>query len=156
LGLAEVAAGIPVGLLEDTLDVRHPYLYRPLVEFALGLPPEFCARPYARKWILREAMRGILPEAVRTRVGKGAVFGRLAWSLAAQRALLDPLTKDSILEDLGVIDGGKLRAAFMAAPHERDGRVKLHAAVQHTLAIEAWLQLRSGRWPCGGHSTKVA
>ena len=156
LGLAEVAAGVPVGLLEDTLDVRHPFLYRPLVEFALRLPPELCARPYARKWVLREAMRGILPDAVRTRVGKGAVFGRFAWSLAAQRALLEPLTQAMILEDLGVIDGKQLRAAFVAAPHERDGRVKLHAAVQHTLALEAWLQSRSGRWPCGAHSTKVA
>ncbi|HEX6965473.1 MAG TPA: asparagine synthase-related protein [Gemmatimonadaceae bacterium] len=154
IGISELAAGIPVGLLEDTLDVRHPYLYRPLVEFALRLPPELCARAYARKWVLREAMRGILPDTVRTRVGKGAVFGRLAWSLAAQRTILAPLVQEPILAELGVVDAAKLRASFEAAQHAPDSRERLHADVQHTLGIEAWLRMRSGRWPCGTTSRK--
>jgi asparagine synthase (glutamine-hydrolysing) len=144
------------GVLADALDVRHPFLYRPLVEFALSLPPELCARPNERKWILREAMRDILPDAVRTRVGKGSPADVLAWSLMALRPLLEPLLHDSILADLGVIDPVKLRAAFDAAPHQPHSMHQPHALVYSTLAIEAWLQMRSGRWPARGRRSSSA
>jgi asparagine synthase (glutamine-hydrolysing) len=145
------SANLTVGVLEDALDVRHPYLYRPLVEFALRLPPELCVRPQERKWILREAMRGILPEPVRTRVGKGITYGLLAWSVANQHARLDPLLRDPILAQLGVVDAAQLHAGFAAAQYERERTQKfVYAGVQVTLAVEAWLRVRSGRWPCAG------
>jgi asparagine synthase (glutamine-hydrolysing) len=150
-GVAAVPGSLPLGVIQDTVDVRHPFLYRPLVEFALRLPPELCARPYARKWILREAMRGVLPEVVRTRVGKGALYGRIAWSLGAQRAILEPLIRDSMLADLGVVDPTHLQVWFKTAQNAPDSREKRFAHVQHTLGIEAWLQTRSGRWPRGSH-----
>ena len=149
--VAAIPAKVITGVIEDALDVRHPYLYRPLVEFALRLPPELCVRPYARKWLLREAMRGILPEPVRTRIGKGVMNGLLAWSLVNQKTYLEPLVCDPILAQLGLIDPDRLRAAFAAAQHERDGNHKLSPDVQHTLAIEAWLRVRSGRWGRGAH-----
>jgi asparagine synthase (glutamine-hydrolysing) len=135
------------GFLGDALDVRYPFLYRPLVEFALGLPPDLCVRAQARKWVLREAMRGILPETVRTRIGKGGVSSLLGWSLTTQRALLDPLLRDPILAQLGIIDAAKLRAAFDVAPGRAYRSDHLQTLVQSTLLLEAWLQLRSDRWP---------
>jgi asparagine synthase (glutamine-hydrolysing) len=152
-GVAEIGGAVSYEVIQEVLDVRHPYLYRPLVEFALRLPPELCARPNARKWALREAMRGLVPEVVRTRVGKAGPYGRFAWSLSAQRELLSPLLDAPILADLGVVDPTKLRAWFETAPHMPDGRQKWHATLHHTLAIEAWLQMRSGRWPSGGHQS---
>lgn len=146
-GIAAIRGALTIGGIEDTLDVRHPFLYRPLVEFALGLPPDLCARPNARKWVLREAMRGILPEAVRMRVGKGMLVGLFAWSTATQRGLLGPLVRDPILADLGVIDAVKFREAFAAVQNEQANRQWHSAALQYTLGIEAWLQTRSGRWP---------
>lgn len=151
-----IAGGLSYAVIEEALDVRHPYLYRPLVEFALRLAPDLCARPNARKWVLREAMRGILPEPVRTRVGKGGPQGTLAWSLSRQRDLLEPLVRAPILAELGVVDGGRLRAVFDALPREPDGREKLHATIHHTLAVEAWLQMRSGRWPGGDSIAKTS
>jgi asparagine synthase (glutamine-hydrolysing) len=135
------------GIIRDSLEVRHPYLYRPLVEFALRLPPDLCTRPQARKWLLREAMRGILPEVVRQRIGKGTTAGLCGWTLTAQRALLEPLAKQSILAELGIIDQPTLSAAFDTVPHQPHRRDELHATLLTTLIIEAWLQMRSGRWP---------
>jgi asparagine synthase (glutamine-hydrolysing) len=153
--VAAIPAKLPTGVLDEALDVRHPYLYRPLVEFALRLPAELSVRPYARKWILREAMRGILPEVVRSRVGKGVLYGLLSWSTISHRAYLEPLLRDPMLAELGIIDATQFRAAFTAAQYERDRSVKISPNVQYTLAIEAWLQVRSGRWPAGseGHSS---
>jgi hypothetical protein len=89
-------------------------------------------------------MRGILPEAVRTRIGKGAPYGRLAWASDAQQGLFESMAQDSILADLGVVDGEKLRAAIRAAQREHASRENLSGSVQTTLILEAWLRMRSG------------
>jgi asparagine synthase (glutamine-hydrolysing) len=151
-----ISSGLSIGLIEESLDVRHPFLYRPLVEFALRLPPEFCARPNMRKWLLREVMKGILPETVRTRIGKGIMAGLVAWSMATQASLLETLVQNPILADLGIVDGKRLGEWFRAAQRERANREKLSAAVQYTLAIEAWLQMRAGRWPLPTHHGTAA
>jgi asparagine synthase (glutamine-hydrolysing) len=52
------------------LETRHPILDRRLVEFLLSIPPEQIFRGGLQKRILREAVRGILPEVVRTRPDK--------------------------------------------------------------------------------------
>ncbi len=144
------------GVISDALDARHPFLYRPLVEFGLQLPPTLCARPHARKWVLREAMRDILPEVVRTRIGKGMPTAICAEALTRQRPLLEPLVRDPILADLGIVDAAKLRVAFESVPRQPHRRTDPHGALHSTLVIEAWLQLRSGRWPPGSlHASEV-
>jgi asparagine synthase (glutamine-hydrolysing) len=135
------------GLIADALEVRHPFLYRPLVEFALRLPPELRARPHAHRWVVREAMKGVLPEKVRTRVGKPGTADVLMWCLVAQRAQLVLLTRDPILGELGIVNASRLRAEFDAAASHRVAGGRLHAPLLGVLGIEAWLQIRSGRWP---------
>lgn len=145
-GMPDLLVG---GVADEMLDIRHPFLYRPLVEFALHLPPEMCVQPYARKWVLREATNGILPERVRTRVGKGVTFGLLAWSVATHQRGLERFLQEPILAQLGCIDRSKLRAALVAAQNERENDERVFAHVQYTLAVEAWLRARSGRWIAG-------
>jgi asparagine synthase (glutamine-hydrolysing) len=135
------------GVLADLLDVRHPMMYRPLVELALRLPPDLRARPHAQRWVLRQSMRGILPEAIRTRVGKQDTGETLAYSLMTERARLLELLKDPILADLGVLDAARLRIAFNAATRRFGGANDIHAQLATTLCVEAWLQMRSGGWP---------
>lgn len=53
------------------LEVRYPYYDSRLVEFILAIPWERRTRQGERKWILRAAMKGIVPEAIRSRQGKG-------------------------------------------------------------------------------------
>lgn len=139
------------GVIEESLDVRHPLLYRPLVEFALRLPPELRARPHAHRWVIREAMRGILPEEVRTRVGKSGTADVLAWSFRAHQAHLAPLVREPILGDLGVLDPFRLRSAFDAVLARARGAEAMYGPLIRTLAVEQWLQIRSGRWPRRGH-----
>lgn len=147
--LSGVARAPQYGVIGDVLDVRHPFLYRPLVEFALRLPPELCVRPHARKWVLREAMRGILPEPVRTRIGKASPLELYTQAFTTHRRILQPLLQNPILADLGIVDAAGLRAAFEAAPHQPQRREEPHSAVHSALVVEAWLQMRAGRWPHG-------
>jgi asparagine synthase (glutamine-hydrolysing) len=141
------------GVIGEVLDVRCPFLYRPLVEFALRLPPQLCARPHARKWVLREAMNGILPEAIRTRAGKGAPTQVLVRSLSEHRDRLEMLTRHSMLAELGVVDENAFTSAVATAPIEARQDRDLSADVHLTLLVEAWLRIRSGRWPWGHPSS---
>jgi asparagine synthase (glutamine-hydrolysing) len=143
------------GMAGECLDVRHPYLHRPLVEMALRLSPEMCVRPHARKWVLREAMRGILPEHVRMRIGKASGDGLSSWTLYHDQHLVGELLRDSVLAELGIIDVQRLRAEIAIADlgGAHDGSVS--STAQATLDVELWLQVRSGRWgpEVTGHRT---
>jgi asparagine synthase (glutamine-hydrolysing) len=136
----------PLSPLEEVVDVRHPYLHRPLVELALRLPPELCVRPHARKWILREAMRGVLPEVVRTRVGKGSMDGLHVHSLVHDGPQLDRLLRDPILAQLGCLDLAVLRRVLDEVRHGRAAHKGWRNLINNMLDVELWLQLRSGRW----------
>jgi len=145
------------GVLADALDIRYPFLYRPLVEFALRLSPDLRARPHAHRWVLREAMRGILPEKVRNRVGKPGTGEYLSWSLSTQRAQLAPLTRMPILGALGLVDPAQLRKAFASALSDPRYGARMHGPLFMTLAVEGWLEIRSDRWPstCGTDNLDV-
>lgn len=134
---------------QDILDERHPFLDRGLVELSLGLPPAMCAQPSARKFVLREAMTGILPELVRARHGKGSVDGAFAHWLLREREQLTARIAAGEIAMLGLVEPRNLEMAITAAasgaPHER-------AALARAFALEVWLLARSGRWTAGDRS----
>ena len=125
------------------LELRHPFLYRPLVEFSLNLSPTAIMHDGKNKFVLREAMRGLLPESVRQRRTKGSVVTRVAWSLTKERDRLDMLLKEPLLADLGCVDARQLRRAVELA---RCGALPNIALLSSTLALETWLAVRAGRW----------
>ncbi len=60
--------------LRTGLDTREPYTDMRLIEFLLAIPPQYQVRPFHRKFLLREAMQGILPETIRQRKEKGHAY----------------------------------------------------------------------------------
>lgn len=74
-------------------EVRHPFHDRRMVEFALALPQEQLWRQNQTKFILRQAMRGLLPESVQQRLGKADFSHSVAKSFQAQgdESLFDSL-----------------------------------------------------------------
>jgi asparagine synthase (glutamine-hydrolysing) len=146
--LANIEHAITRGVMGECLDVRNPYLSRPLVEFCLQLPPEVLVKGYMRKWILREAMRGILPEVVRERLSKGYYHERTDHSFVQQRTRLSALLDGSILGEMGCIDTRAAREALSVAASSRSGDMPgaEKNRLRHMLSLEMWLAVRSGRW----------
>ncbi len=62
------------------LEQRHPFHDRRLVEFALALPENQRQRGTERKFVLRQGLRGILPEPIRRRQSKA----EFSWFFAEQ------------------------------------------------------------------------
>lgn len=56
--------------MAHSVEARVPFLDYRLVEFALGLPDEFKVHRGVTKRVMREGMKGILPEPIRTRRDK--------------------------------------------------------------------------------------
>lgn len=56
--------------MAHSIETRHPFLDYRLVEFAVSCPTDFKLRDGWSKWILRDAMKGILPEKLRLRKTK--------------------------------------------------------------------------------------
>ncbi|MCB0232178.1 MAG: hypothetical protein KDH90_24180, partial [Anaerolineae bacterium] len=52
------------------LEIAMPLWDRRLLEFVLAVPADQLGRPQQTRWVLRAAMTGLLPEAVRLRPGK--------------------------------------------------------------------------------------
>ena len=72
-----------------SIESRVPFLDHPLAEFAASLPPRLKLRGWTTKYVLREAMRGILPAPIleRRKMGFPVPFGR--WLRGPYRWLLD-------------------------------------------------------------------
>src|SRR6476646_2401248 len=96
-----------------SIESRVPFLDHRLVEFAAALPPRMKLRGLTTKWILREAVREILPAEILTRKkmgfpvpfgiwlrGSGAGIARdvLLDSRARQRGLTDPAAVAALID----------------------------------------------------------
>ncbi|HKW46897.1 MAG TPA: asparagine synthase (glutamine-hydrolyzing), partial [Gemmatimonadaceae bacterium] len=72
-----------------SIESRVPFLDHPLAEFAASLPPRLKLHGWTTKYVLRQAMRGVLPPAIlkRRKMGFPVPVGR--WLRGPYRWLLD-------------------------------------------------------------------
>jgi asparagine synthase (glutamine-hydrolysing) len=92
------------------LEGRHPFLDRRIMEFAFAIPDEQRCRREVSKFVLRGAMRGILPERVRLRRDKAdltAIYAIAINALGGER-LFDRLN----VADNGWVDGVMVRKMY--------------------------------------------
>ncbi len=109
-----------------------------LLEFILCVPPEQRAHPPLSKWLLREAMRGFIPEDVRTKWFQ-PTSGDVAFIAKLRRSEQDLLKiiRDAQLADLGFVEPVELTRAFKALL-QGDAHEVAHLAV--SLSAELWLR----------------
>jgi asparagine synthase (glutamine-hydrolysing) len=131
-------------LTHPPVEKRYPFFDRRVIDFALGLDPRMLLRSGLTKWALREAIRGAVPEAVRTRRSKGYIDGRTLWALSHHEPLIARLVRGSILADAGWVDRARLEAAVARA---RSGLVVGSGPLIRVLSLEVWLRVQAGRWP---------
>lgn len=121
------------------IEFRHPLLDHRLMELAARLPPEQLVSGGERKFVLRNAMRGYLPESVislRQKIIPLAIFDR---GVERGRPVVERLLRDMMAADLGLVEPARLREGYEAyvAGTTRDGRF------WQALTLEAWLRAYS-------------
>jgi asparagine synthase (glutamine-hydrolysing) len=130
--------------LTTAFELRHPLLYRPLVEFMHALPWEQKLRPGQDRLLQRRALAGILPEAIRTRSGKASADQAYFEGLRKSRAWISLLTDRPRIVERGYVDGvlwnDAVKLAQLGYVHQHGSASFVSAA-----ALEFWLrQLESG------------
>jgi asparagine synthase (glutamine-hydrolysing) len=122
----------------------HPFLDHRLVELMLPLRGDLKIRAGTTKQLLREAMRGVLPEATRTRVAKtGWNAPAHRWFTGAGREALMDLVRSRPFRERGVYDPAEVER--LAAEHEeivlsgepRDNHMMF---LWQVLNVELWLR----------------
>jgi asparagine synthase (glutamine-hydrolysing) len=125
------------------VEVRHPLLDRRLAEFALRLPTDCLFREGMSKWLLRHALRNILPEEVRCRRRKTSFAPFMDLALKSkERKRVSELFRHSRLGGLGLVDPSALAAAYNSYC-DRSAQA-LPVGILQCIGLEMWLRAHGG------------
>jgi asparagine synthase (glutamine-hydrolysing) len=119
------------------VEVRVPFLDPDLVAFSERLADGLKQRGLEGKYVLRQAMRGVLPDAVldRPKSGFGFPLRRLIQGAYGRR--LEELARSGRLDGTGVFDGQGVLRLLEA---DRRGQVDAAYPLLGVLCMESWLR----------------
>lgn len=124
-----------------TAQVTNPFTHRPLVEFAVALPLEQKFRFHdgraETRVVLRNALRGVLPEEVRLRRTKSGPDEAIYRALRREAPRLQELLRDARVYERGYVRRETLEPALKAARH---GKALNVPTLLRILAVEVWLR----------------
>ena len=93
-----------------SIESRVPFLDHKLVEFTARMPREMKLRGGTTKWILREAMKGILPAEILDRPKMGFPVPVGNWFRGEFKHIVDEYVLGSRALDRGIFDAGFVRS----------------------------------------------
>lgn len=118
---------------------RHPFYDRRLIEFAFAIPEEQRSRPGAKKYVIRQAGRGFLPESVRCRRSKAEFSHMLEHALDEVIVGLGGESAFAGFEVVrrGWVDSGRLIAFCREWRHRRGANQQM---IWSLVQVEMWLR----------------
>jgi asparagine synthase (glutamine-hydrolysing) len=118
-----------------SLEARVPLLDHRLVEFAATLPADLKVRHLARKYLLKQVARGLLPEPVLSRSKKGFPIPMGQWLRGDAREFCRDLLAPETIRRRGLFSP----AAIDRMLHEHETGSAHHGAVLWALlSVELW------------------
>jgi asparagine synthase (glutamine-hydrolysing) len=124
-----------------SLEARVPLLDHLLVEFAVSLPGHLKHRDGTGKWILRQAIEGLVPDSVLTQPKRGFAVPLNRWFRHELRHRLDTLVR----EDRGVYEYVDHESVVRLVREHTSGRRDHSHFLWRVLVLDLWLEaLRRG------------
>ena len=128
--------------MANSMEARPPFLDHHLAEFAAQLPPTMRIKGRTEKYVLREAMKGVLPKVLYERekfafMAPPAHTDEQKWN--AMKALADEYLSDEAIDAAGLLDKDGVKALFEL--HENvdtsaSTQVQLDAVINHMIGIQ--------------------
>lgn len=119
-------------------EYRYPYLDRDLVDFLLRIPREQLVRPGRRRFLMRNALKGIVPEEILERRRKAVIIRGPLIVLQIARGRIKKLFAESALAEMHLLNRDAFLSAIDAAA--TDGTLVWMADIARTILLELWLQ----------------
>jgi asparagine synthase (glutamine-hydrolysing) len=118
---------------------QHPFFDRRLIEFIYAAPPRLLYEDRFSKPLLRHSLKGILPEAIRTRVNNKTFFDSYVDHSLRQTPVIGQLAALPNLTRLGLVDAVKFEQNYQDFLQNTQ-RTDSFWWFYRTCHIEAWLE----------------
>lgn len=125
------------------LERREPYHDPDLIDFMLSVSSDYCYRNGHTKWLARQAMEGLLPEAIRQRPRGGLLYEFFDYGFRREHAALERLLKAPDAAWPAYVDHGWLMRALNASEPSEWERL----LIWYCAAFELWRRALSGDYP---------
>lgn len=127
--------------MANSMEARPPFLDHKLAEFAVTIPPEMRIRGSKEKYVLREAMKGVLPETLYKRekfafMAPPAHTDEKKWKKL--RGLLEQFASREKVEKAGLLDADYLETLIekQESPDtDASEKVQVDAILNHALGV---------------------
>jgi asparagine synthase (glutamine-hydrolysing) len=131
------------------VDAAFPFLDRDLIAFLMAAPGDIQTRDGVPRALLREAMRGVLPEPVRERTWKADFTAPANQGIARDlQQIAARLSQGSLAAQRGYLDERRLAAELPALAAELAGPEALATwDLTDLFALETWLRVFFGGRP---------
>jgi len=124
-----------IATMAHSLEARSPLLDPTVMEFAASLPPRRKARLAQKKWLLRRAYRGRVPDGILDGAKRGFGVPLADWF----RGDLRDFTRDTLL------DSRSLGRSYVSAPHV-ESLIDSHQAGARDRSFQLWALLMLELW----------
>jgi len=121
--------------MANSLEVRVPFLDHKLAEFVCGLPIRQRYSRHRLKWLLRDVMRGVLPDEVLDRPKHGFTVPLSSWFRGDLNSYAADVLLSSEARGSGFYDTGAVSALLST---HRDNRSNVSGAIWMLLVFELW------------------
>lgn len=124
--------------MKRSVESRVPFLDHNLVEFTLSLPIEYRYKNGVTKRILRDAMKGVLPDKIRMRMDKmGYVTPEEKWFKEEERNKVLELVQNSINVSQGLLTNELISYVIDIL----DGKVPYNKIVWRAICLGKWIEV---------------
>jgi asparagine synthase (glutamine-hydrolysing) len=120
-----------------SLESRVPFLDHKLVEFTSSLPERLKLRRWTTKYVLRQSMKGVLPEQILTRPKMGFPVPIGAWFRGPYAQVLDEYVLSSRATERGIFNADTVRT--LVGEHQR-GVANHSERLWSLVNLEMWLR----------------
>jgi asparagine synthase (glutamine-hydrolysing) len=130
---------------EKNLEKRYPFLDVDFLQFVFALPRDQLLRPGRRRFLMRRALVGVVPEEILNRKRKAYVVRAPRIAIVSHWENLQSLTHNMLAESLGIVSSSLFRQAL---ENIHDGKDLAIVPVQRMLQLESWLRRVSEHGIC--------
>lgn len=124
--------------MAHSLEIRSPFLDRQVVTLAASMPPGLKLKGFQRKYILKRAFRGVLPEDILHRSKKGFGIPKAKWLKEDLNHLLNTLFSEERMRSVGYFSIPYVQRLIREhAGHVRDHQKELWTLLMFELWREA-------------------
>jgi len=118
-----------------SLEVRSPFLDTELASWVSSLPAHFKLHRGQRKWLLKQALRGIVPDSILDRPKHGFALPVAAWLKGPLKPLVEDLLSQDAVAAAGIFEP---REVERFKQEHFDGRADHRKPLWALLMFELW------------------